>query len=266
MVVGIPNDDRTSGIDSGAATVFLRNGFTWDLSSATMLIPSDPHASAFFGDAVDISRDATNIIVGADYRTGAGFGRVYVFVREDYYDEVFWLEQQCLQAPTGNSGVLDLFGAAVSLDSMLAVGAPGHTVASMGVSNSGAVYVFRKDDSVLGSWMATPEAYLYPNDALGLDNFGCSVDIVGDLLLVGSYTHNNYRGAAYLYQRQGPGTWVLQTKLVSLDAQPYDRLGSSVRLSNSGSFAILAAVNVDTVYGTNTGMVYVYSRNGTTSS
>src|SRR5262245_54089542 len=94
------------------------------------------------------------------------------------FDGSQWNVVQSLQASGGANG--DRFGASVAIDGDIAViGAPMDDHA--GPTNAGAAYVFRR---VNGAWLQ--EARLTALDAQANDNFGTSVAIDDELIVVGA--------------------------------------------------------------------------------
>ena len=74
-------------------------------------------------------------------------------------------------------------------------------------SSSGAAYVFVRSGT---TW--SQQAELTSSDLASGDEFGASVGISGDTVVVGSAGSNNYTGAAYVFVRSGT-TWSQQAKL-----------------------------------------------------
>jgi len=89
--------------------------------------------------------------------------------------------------------------------------------------------------------------------------FGCSITLSGYTALIGAQFEDNYKGAAYVFTRSG-ATWIQQAKLMASDGAVEDRFGNAVSLY--GDTALIGAKG-DADYGTNTGSVYVFTRNGT---
>jgi hypothetical protein len=103
-------------------------------------------------------------------------------------------------------------------------------------------------------------AKLTASDAQAGDNFGWSVSVYGDTLVVGAWRENSKTGAAYVFTRSGT-TWSQQAKLTASDAQADDEFGQSV--SVYGDTLVVGAWGEDSK-GNNAGAVYVYTRSGTT--
>ena len=101
------------------------------------------------------------------------------------------------------------------------------------------------------------KAQLTASDASIDDEFGRSVAVDGDTLVVGAPFDD--AGAAYVFQRAGT-TWVEQTKLVASDPETGDRFGWSVAIL--GDTALVGAPREDDP-GLESGAAYVFRRSGT---
>jgi hypothetical protein len=110
---------------------------------------------------------------------------------------------------------------------------------------------------------------LTASDALGGANFGRSVAIDGDYLIVGAYlddapgsddvgSTNTDEGSAYVFHRNGE-SWLQVDKLTASDAARNDEFGRSVAIS--GDYAVVGAFGAD-LTGSNEGSAYVFKRNG----
>ena len=71
---------------------------------------------------------------------------------------------------------------------------------------------------------------LLASDGAANDNFGMSVRIDGDTVVVGSVGDDDYRGAAYVFIRSGT-TWTEQAKLTASDRAMFDEFGRVVAIS-----------------------------------
>ena len=90
------------------------------------------------------------------------------------------------------------------------------------------------------------------------DGFGFSVSISGDLTIVGAEledTGGSNAGAAYIFERDGSGTWNEVAKVQASDKEANDLFGFSVSIS--GDRAIVGAEREDTG-GTDAGAAYVF--------
>jgi hypothetical protein len=243
VVVGAPSDDD-AGTDAGAAYVFVRSGTSWvhqqTLTSATL------GNYSYFGASVAISGET--IVVGAS--GNANKGAAYVFVRSGST----WTQQQKLTASDGASN--DSFGGSVGIDGDSVV--VGSNMDDDLGATSGSAYVFVRSGS---TW--TQQQKLTASDGAGDDEFGKSVAISADTIVVGTpKSTNNNTGAAYVFVRSG-STWTQQQKLVASDPATFDYFGVSVAIS--GDSAIMGAYGVN--YGSSpfeTGAAYVFVRSGST--
>jgi hypothetical protein len=179
VIVGAFFDDMLRG----SAYVFVRSGTTWSMQQK--LLAADGVLNDFFGVSVSLSGDtAVAGAVFADTPAGTDSGAAYVFVRSG----TVWTQQQKLiGSDTGGS---DLFGVAVSVaGDEVVVGAQDHDTA--GGENAGSAYVFGRFGTV---W--TEHRTLLAPDGGTLDNFGASVSVSGDTVLVGAPFDDTTAGAA----------------------------------------------------------------------
>ena len=160
--------------------------------------------------------------------------------------------EQKLTASDG--AVADFFGESVAISGDTAlVGAHGDDDNG---SSSGSAYIYERQAD--GSWSETSK--LTASDAAATDYFGISVAISGDTALVGAYGDEDdgpYSGSAYLYQRQGDGTWSEIQKLTASDAAALDYFGSAVAIS--GDTALVGAYG-DSDNGSNSGSAYIFEQ------
>ena len=170
-----------------------------------------------------------------------------------------WNETAKLIASDGDES--DLFGRSVSVSGNIAiVGAYEHDENG---ENSGAVYVFEKDDST-GYWNET--AKLTASDGDVDDTFGRSISISGNIAIVGANQNDDngtYSGSVYVYERDGnTGYWNETAKLTASDAEAYDEFGIGVSIS--GNIVIISAYDDDN--GDYSGSVYVFEKDELTGS
>jgi len=149
----------------------------------------------------------------------------------------------------------DIFGCSVAVDGDTAVIGALHD--DDNGDESGSAYVFIRDDS--GTW--TQQAKLLADDGAEYDWFGCSVAVDGDTVVIGAVAdgHNiGYSvGSAYVFTRDGDGTWTQQTKLLNDDGEAEDGFGWSVAVD--GDTAVIG-VPGDDDYGFSSGSAYVFTR------
>src|SRR5690606_16518641 len=94
------------------------------------------------------------------------------------------------------------------------------------VADTGAVYVF---DESSGDWSQTFK--LHANDKAEDDEFGCSVSLDGDRLLIGARYDDTKTGAAFVFTfNSATPAWDETEKLTASDAEAIDEFGIAVRL------------------------------------
>jgi len=292
LATGVNGDqtDNASVGFSGAAYVFVRSGAGW--SQQAYLKASNTGIGDEFGYSVAISGDT--VVVGAPFEDSSArgvngdqadngatnAGAAYVFVRSG----TVWTQQAYLKASNTDRG--DLFGYSVSVSSdSLVVGAVSEGSSAVGVngnqadngaSGAGAAYVFAR---VGGTW--TQQAYLKASNPGVDDEFGFSVSISGDTVVVGAPFEDSNAGgdvdsgaidsgAAYVFARSG-GIWSQQARLKASNIDVVDQFGYSVAISDDtiivGAIGESSnAVGIDGDQTSNTaassGAAYVFVRSG----
>jgi hypothetical protein len=251
-LVGVPYDDVGSNGDQGSAYVFTGSGTTW--TQQGKLTASDGEVEDWIGYSVALSGDTA--LVGAGYEdVGANSyqGSVYVFTRSG----TTWGQQGQLTALDGAGE--DYFGFSVALCGDTAV--VGAEYDDVGVNtDQGSVYVFTRSGT---TW--SQQGQLIASDGATYDEFGVSVALWGDTVLVGAYADavgaNTLQGSAYVFTRSGT-TWSQQGKLTASDGAAEDRFGYSVALW--GNTALVGAPTDDVGANENQGSAYFYTFSWTT--
>jgi len=261
IVVGAPYANG----GAGAAYVF-ENG-----SQARILRASDAQNGDGFGRSVSISGDT--IVVGAPFEAGgsgnpaASAGAGYVFERNQG-GAGNWGQVAILHASDLQTG--DRFGvsAGISGDTIV-IGAESEDGGSGDpTGDSGAGYVFERDQGGTGSWGQV--TVLRSSDSQAGDSFGNSVAVDGDTAIVGAPHEDggsgdpvSASGAAYVFERDqgGAGSWGQAAALRASDAQTNDYFGTSVAIS--GDVAVVGAEYEDGGSGDPTsasGAAYIFGR------
>lgn len=216
----------------GEAFVFERNqggADNWGLIKK--LIAADGIAVDLFGDAVGISGDQA--VVGAS-RKNSSIGAAYIFSRHAGGNDN-WGQVKILAPSDGQSQ--DYFGSSVGISGgTVAVGAYGKD------SRAGAAYVFERNLGGADNWGQARK--LTAGGSQPLDQFGISVGISGDNIVVGANGVNKTTGAAYVFNRNqgGTGNWGHVSTLRAADGMPGD--GFAVSGDNLGPVAISGSVVV----------------------
>ena len=145
------------------------------------------------------------------------------------------------------------FGSAASVSGDTAVVGSPLDDAGPGVA-AGSAYVFVRSGT---AW--TEQQRLVAPDGASGDEFGSSVSISGETLVVGSPGDDNTRGSAYVFVRSGT-TWTLQQKVVAVDGTRNEGFGWSVSLDGD------TLVAGTPFWFAQLGAAYVFVRSGTTWS
>jgi hypothetical protein len=301
-----------SAASAGAVYVYVRSGGNWN-QQAFIKAPN-AQTTDQFGVSVALSGDT--LVVGASNEdsgqtvitnggtasadnSAANSGAAYVFVRNAANGT--WTQQAYLKAP--NAETNDSFAASVAISKdTIVVGAIGEdsnqTVITNGgtagadnsAARAGAVYVFVRSAN---TW--SQQAYLKASNADQSDEFGTSVAISTDTIVVGAPTESSSQttitngstasadntaqaaGAAYVFVRRG-NTWAQQAYLKAANAQEDDVFGFAVAISGDtlvvGSFGEDSSqttitngsnASADNSAG-NSGAAYVFVRSGSTWS
>lgn len=207
------------------------------------LFASDREMGDLFGMTVAIS--GTHAIVGVPYDEKDAMGgnpiyragSAYIFERDSTGT---WHQVSKVDSGT-DRGAYDEFGMSVSISGDYAiVGTKEEELDPSGgnpITLSGAAYIYERGSS--GTWALAQK--IVHSDRAGMDEFGFSVAMDGDLALVGAISQStdsvgNFSlteaGAMYLFERNSNGMWTEIQKLVATDRAPGDCLGWSVSLRN----------------------------------
>ncbi len=120
-------------------------------------------------------------------------------------------------------------------------------------NNSGSAYIFTRDDS--GVWTQQAKL-LYDGDEI--DEFGWSVAISGDTVVVGARRDAFWSGSVYVFTRTA-GVWTQQAELLASDGANSDRFGYSVSIADDT--VVVGAVG-DEDNGADSGSAYIFARTG----
>jgi hypothetical protein len=253
-VIGAWYEDSDGYSANGAAYVFTRDGGAWT-QQAKLLAP-DKASWDVFGYSVAVDGDTA--VIGAIYEDSDGVdgnGAAYVFTRTSGA----WSFQAKLLAD--DKARWDSFGNSVAVSGdTVAIGSPGHSTPY--ANYAGVVYMFTRSGE---TWNQT--AQLAASDQNYGDEFGSSVDLEGDIALIGApdkASPYSYSGAAYVFTRDGGGYWNEQAKLLASDlaseSSMFDRFGCSVAID--GDVAVIGSRNQDSDGVSNNGAAYVFARDG----
>ncbi|MBK8036391.1 MAG: FG-GAP repeat protein [Verrucomicrobiaceae bacterium] len=260
---GVNSTSNNSAPNAGAAYVFVRSGSTW--AQQAYLKASNTGGLDTFGYSLALSRDT--VVVGAiredsdttgvnsipnELATNAG--AAYVFFRNG----TTWTQQAFLKA--SNTGANDFYGVSVAISGdTLVVGSDAEDSSTTGVNSTpnesadgaGAAYVYVRSGT---TW--TQQAYLKASNTGTGDNFGSSVAINENTLVVGAWLEDSSTagvnttpneaatdaGAAYVFTRTG-SVWTQDAYLKAGNPGAADYFGRDVAIS--GDTVIVGAYEED---------------------
>lgn len=292
------NQTNNSIATAGAVYVFTRDDSgVW--SQQAYLKASNPGSNDQFGVSLALYKDTLAVgarfedsdstgVNGSQLEGSLDSGAVYIYNRDE---NGIWSQQAYVKSFNDTNSV-DHFGTSVTLgENTLAVGAWLEDSSATGIngdqdnnsaSNSGAVYVYIRDDSNV--W--TEQAYIKASNSDEGDTFGAVVALSGDTLVVGAQgeassatgingdqSDNSLTnvGAVYVYVRDETGNWSQQAYLKASNAGDRDQFGRN--LAFHGDTLAVGAVYEDSnatgVDGDQTdnsidtsGAIYVFTRDG----
>ena len=202
---------------------------------------------ASFGRDVDVQGNVA--IITANGAANSGLAYCYRKVGGA------WTPSQVFKGSDTVQG--DFFGFEAALDGTFAV--IGASQADPVGFSSGAAYVFQDSGS---AW--TQVQKLVAPDAAASDNFGMTVAISGDLVVVGAPSKNVNgvsSGAAYVYRRSGTN-WVFEQRLTASTEDSEDQFGWDV--DTDGSTIFVSAIEDEQSGQGKPGAVFAFRKPGGT--
>ena len=119
------------------------------------------------------------------------------------------------------------------------------------VHQSGQVYIYRRGND---GW--TKHSQLAASDGTVGDGFGSALTASGTSILVGAPDVNDERGAAYIFEKSGDGSWSQSARIALSDTSAEGEFGSSV--AQDGELAFIGAPGENDGQGA----IYVYQKSG----
>lgn len=252
------NDNNYINDAPGAAYIFEKDG-SGNWIQAQKLVGTVRTSLDVFGDSVAISGDYA--IVSApwededenDLNTLQFAGSAFIFERDS---GGVWQRVQKIVASDREAN-MEFGDKSVAINgNYIAVGCWREAEDEVGgntLAAAGAVYMFERDGS--GVWSEVQK--IVASNRQGSELFGKDVAISGDFLIVGAEQGNvdgGYSGSAYIFERDGSGSWNEVQEIIASDAESLDRFGKSVSIE--GDFAIIGSYEENT-----NGSAYVFERN-----
>ena len=214
-----------------------------DVNFTQMILPDTGKTRTNFANS--LASNGAYVVVGSkdESTDNAGNGVVYIYK----YNTSNTLEK--IYKINSNDVAQD-FGASVAMSGdYIVVGDP--------TTNSsydyGAAYVYKNNGDDTFSYIATLEA----SAAVSNENFGYSVAIDGNYIVIGSTKEN-----AYVFKNDGSDNFTQLNKLVADDADgDLEHFGRKVAIS--GDFVFVTSDSDDPSGRTSAGSVYIYKNDGT---
>ena len=236
--------DDEFGDSAGAAYAFHWDGKRW--IEGQKIVASDAQPLDTFGTSMDVCGDVLVIsAVGFEFPSQWVRGAVYVFRDQGGV----WVEEQKLLASDGGTG--EQFGCVVAVEGdRLIASAPLHGA-------SGAVYAFEFDGT---QWQETQK--LIGSRPKSSDQFGISLDLDGDTLVIGADEGGESakaEGKAYVFRHDGSG-WFEEQRLRASDRERGDQFGGGVTLQ--GERLVVGAWK-DSEAIADAGSMYTFDYDGT---
>jgi len=211
-------------------------------STQTKLVDPNPNEVGNYGVAIDVDGDTAVVTRLANFFTGVP-GAAFIYVRQGSS----WTLQQTLSEQDNEPNADDGYGFSVALKGdTLVVGAIGDSTAAF---NSGAAYVYVRNGT---TW--TFQQKLTAAQPVSNSNFGISVDVLEDTVVVGAHLADS----AYVFHRDA-GVWTQQQQLLP-SGGPEQSFGLSVSIS--GQTIAVGAASFSEPGAEFSGAVYVFVNNG----
>ena len=257
-VIGAQSDQDISQVfDLGAAYIYYRhqagsNQWGQFKKLSTTLSGS---GNRFLGASVAISGDT--VVVGAYQPDQMNAGAVYIFDRNQGGSNQ-WGEVTRITPADGVEG--DQFGFSVDIDDDTMVVGANRADASGSVRNSGAAYVFGRDEGGPNNWGQVRK--LEPAMPFENDVFGEAISIHGDTVAVGVPGDDDFgsnTGSVCLFARNegGADQWGFIKKISQTPHFANDQFGNSVALYRD---TLVGGARLADTTDVNTGAAYVFER------
>ncbi|RLD09335.1 MAG: hypothetical protein DRI44_08700, partial [Chlamydiae bacterium] len=241
IVIGAYLED-SGGSQSGAAYIFKRNaGGTNSWDETKKIAASNGQANDVFGYSVGIEGDI--IIIGAigDDSGGTSAGAAYIIPASTETKEFSEVAKK------------------THVGSVASVAGDVAVVGMYWGDDYGTAYVFERNAGGINNWGQVKK--LIPSDGEWSDQFGQSVAVDGDVIIVGMTDSTvSKHGSAYIFERNygGINNWGQTKKLLASDSHTGNLFGKSVDID--GNVAVIGA-QYDNAGGSISGAAYVFERN-----
>jgi hypothetical protein len=205
-------------LHAGAVYVFQKQGSFWTYEGK--IVSPAPEAEDNFGRALAVQGNLLVVTARKENLEANDVGSAYVYL----YEEGEWVYHTKLTASDATPGAY--FGQSVAVQGEnLVIGAR-----NADPKGAGGFYLFRGFGE---DW--TEVAKITPPNGKNNDQYGFSIEISGDTVVVGARRMDQSNtvkdtGAAFIYSLK-EGSPELVTKLTASDAMPFDEFGQSVAIA-----------------------------------
>lgn len=218
------------------------------VTQSQLLLASDGQSDDMFGNSLAVSGDFAVFGTPQDDDINNNSGAAYIYEKTG----TTWNFSEKLTASDSESA--DRFGEAVDIDGdYIVVGA--YQAKNGTTENTGTAYIYKRNGA---TWEL--QTKIYANDSEVADNFGKTVAISGEYIVVGAPNEDLGTGAAYVFHRSDE-TWTQVTKFIENDAEEWDYFANSVDID--GDY-IVAGTWHNNAAGSNSGAAYIFYNNGET--
>jgi hypothetical protein len=214
-----------------------------------------------------VALDGDTLVVGVRFDdVGANIdqGSAYVFVKP----AGGWSEPvgEPARLIASDGAAADVFGSVAVDGDTIVVGAngcpDGNVCNTQPVSSHGAAYVFVKP-ATGWSGTLTEQAKLIASDGAANDQFGNSVDVQGDTIVVSSEWDDSFRGSGYVFLRPAAGWSGIRTENAKLIASDRATIGFGIgqafgRARIAGDVIVAGTLGADVSGFVDAGAAYVF--------
>ena len=215
----------------GRAYLFSNSASGWTSvkQKAILTVSKGAAMYGYFGHSVCLT-DSLAIVGAIVAGTGTTYEHGLVYVYKKPLNGWQTMNQTAVLS-SSNGGTNDNFGSSISAtDNLIIVGAPQKDIAAY--SDAGTAYIFQKPSS---GWMDMNEsAILTSSKDTAWANFGCSVAIKGDTVIVASKKTANQNGYLYFYKKPEHG-WSTTTESSIITILDHKENSSGFTFSYAGN-------------------------------
>jgi len=245
--------DSYNDYHEGSAYIYYLN-YLSDGLPGKYLLPDVNSPAGLFGYAVDVSENYAVVTAILDNTSGENSGTVYLFGKDVGGGDHWGLVKKIVpENPFNNMN----FGYSIKIGGdTLYVGVLGDNING---DYSGACNIYVKDEGGTDNWGKLTT--LYPSDGSEYDNFGSYIYLKDNYLFISAENAGNTsqgEGAVYVFERNGSGNWIQQTKITADVPEASSKFGSSITYDMD---LLFIGASRKTITNENEGQVYVFLNN-----